>query len=154
MSKATVKFLDGAIYLNGTVVGHLEGRGEIYVTFKNEQGQSLPVARFKHARPGVNAKAWVKHVLTHNTVAHIIETLEWRTQNPTITPAEFARRTGHKSPNELRAEQFKAEAEARKSQITAAAAARAGYPVIDLPLVKVEPSAFVGEIKLQTLRFV
>lgn len=150
MSKATVKFIDGAIYLNGTVVGHLEGRGEIYVTFKNEQGQSLPVARFKYARPGLNAKAWVKHVLTHNTVAHIIETLEWRTKNPTISPAEFARRTGHKSPNELRAEQFKAEA--RKSQVVAELGRAAGYPVVNLPLAKVEPSAFVGEIR--TLRYV
>lgn len=152
MGKATVKFNDGAIYLNGSIVGYLEGRGEIYVTFINEKGGRSPVARFKHARPGLNAKAWVKHVLTHNTVAQIIETLAWDTKNPTITPAEFARRTGHKSPNELRAEQFKAEAEARKSQITADAARRAGYPVIDLSLAKVEPSAFVGEIK--TLRYV
>lgn len=147
MSKATVKFIDGAIYLNGTVVGHLEGRGEIYVTFKNEQGQSLPVARFKYARPGVNAKAWVKHVLTHHTVAQIIETLEWRTKNPTITPAAFARQTGYVSPNEQRAERT-------KSEIAAAAAARAGYPVIDLPLSTPAPNAFVGEIKFQTLTFV
>ena len=68
-------------------------------------------------------------------------------KKPRANASELETRIHSRVPNELRAERSTAE-------ITAAAARRAGYPVIDLPVTKADPSAFIGEIKLQTLRFV
>lgn len=107
---------EGQIFVDGINVGHIDGRSECYVHFKDANGNNCYVARFKYARAKTSAKSWVKCVLQHYTAHQLCDILyHKRSENGNIAPLTLAEKHGYESPNMKMAKKLQAEADARKA---------------------------------------
>jgi len=81
--------------------------GEVWVYQQSQAGNQLFLARFKYARPMINARAFVKFLSANFTPEEYFE----RYANGT-PPLIILKARGYVSPNEARAAQFTARFEA------------------------------------------
>lgn len=113
--KNKITFVDNSVLVNGDEVARMSGRGEVYITMKNVDGDFKVVARFKYKSPKAGAKHWLKFILNHYTSVQIIEKLERVVGQMSETPLGLASKLGYVSLNELNAKKILAAREALRN---------------------------------------
>jgi len=115
MTKVT--FVENDVLVNGEVVARMDGRGEVYITMKNAEGNFVVVSRFKYMRPKAGAKHWLKFILARMTSTDIVARLTNREASDRTSPLGLAQELGgYKSLNELHCEKIKAKMAADKAR--------------------------------------
>ena len=115
MTKVT--FVENDVLVNGEVVARMDGRGEVYITMKNAEGNFVVVSRFKYMRPKAGAKHWLKFILARMSSTDIVARLTNREASDRTSPLGLAQEIGgYKSLNELHCEKIKAKMAADKAR--------------------------------------